>query len=46
MFVLAVTFYGETVGNDKLVTFAFIWGGLLLFTLDALYSTRNRADVM
>jgi len=41
MFVLAVTFFGETIGRDKLVTFAFIWGGLLLFTLDALYSTRK-----
>ncbi|QCR37546.1 EamA family transporter RarD [Nissabacter sp. SGAir0207] len=41
MFVLAVTFYGEHIGNDKLVTFAFIWGGLLLFTLDALYTQRK-----
>jgi chloramphenicol-sensitive protein RarD len=41
MFILAVTFYGETTGNDKMVTFAFIWAALLLFTLDALYTQRK-----
>ncbi|HGM5477176.1 EamA family transporter RarD [Serratia sp. CY52157] len=41
MFLLAVTFYGETVGQDKLVTFGFIWAALLLFTLDALYTQRK-----
>ena len=41
MFILAVTFYGETIGNDKMVTFAFIWAALLLFTLDALYTQRK-----
>lgn len=42
MFMLAVTFYGETVGKDKLVTFGFIWAALALFTLDALYTQRKR----
>ncbi|MCG8709752.1 EamA family transporter RarD [Brenneria sp. 4F2] len=37
MFLLAVTFYGETFGEDKLITFAFIWSALVLFILDALY---------
>ena len=41
MFLLAVTFYGETVGQDKLVTFGFIWAALILFTLDALYIQRK-----
>lgn len=41
MFLLAVTFYGETVGQDKLVTFGFIWAALILFTLDALYTQRK-----
>lgn len=41
MFLLAVTFYGETVGRDKLVTFGFIWAALILFTLDALYTQRK-----
>ncbi|HBL7239423.1 TPA: EamA family transporter RarD [Serratia liquefaciens] len=41
MFLLAVTFYGETVGQDKLVTFGFIWAALLLFILDALYTQRK-----
>ncbi|HEJ1090556.1 TPA: EamA family transporter RarD [Serratia marcescens] len=41
MFLLALTFYGETVGQDKLVTFGFIWAALILFTLDALYTQRK-----
>lgn len=41
MFLLAVTFYGETIGQDKLVTFGFIWAALLLFILDALYTQRK-----
>ena len=41
MFLLAITFYGETVGQDKLVTFGFIWAALILFTLAALYTQRK-----
>ncbi|HEJ8100600.1 TPA: EamA family transporter RarD [Serratia marcescens] len=41
MFLLAVTFYGETIGQDKLATFGFIWAALILFTLDALYTQRK-----
>lgn len=41
MFILAVSFYGETVSSDKMVTFGFIWAALLLFTLDALYTQRK-----
>ncbi|PWC11763.1 EamA family transporter RarD [Brenneria roseae subsp. americana] len=45
MFLLAVIFYGETMGNDKLITFAFIWSALALFILDAIYTQRKRRRV-
>lgn len=41
MFILAVVFYGETIGEDKLMTFGFIWGALVIFILDALYYQRK-----
>ena len=44
MFLLAVTFYGETVGQDKLVTFGFIWAALILFTLDAFIPSASCAE--
>ncbi|SLM64959.1 MULTISPECIES: EamA family transporter RarD [Dickeya] len=40
-FLLAVLVYGETITPDRLITFAFIWLGLLVFTLDALYTQRR-----
>ncbi|GAA3910425.1 EamA family transporter RarD [Gibbsiella dentisursi] len=42
MFLLAVTFYGEQIGQDKLLTFGCIWAALILFTLDAVYTQRKR----
>ncbi len=42
MFVLATTAYGEAISAERLVTFAFIWAGLIVFTLDALYTQRHR----
>ncbi|WP_416261396.1 EamA family transporter RarD [Gibbsiella quercinecans] len=42
MFLLAVTFYGEKIGQDKLLTFGCIWAALILFTLDAVYTQRKR----
>ncbi|RLM20716.1 chloramphenical resistance permease RarD [Brenneria alni] len=45
MFLLAVIFYGETFGNDKLITFVFIWSALALFILDALYTQRKRLQI-
>ncbi len=42
MFLLAVTLYGEQVGQDKLLTFGCIWAALILFTLDAVYTQRKR----
>ncbi|MBW7984489.1 EamA family transporter RarD [Enterobacillus tribolii] len=41
MFILAVTFYGEVMTEDKLLTFGFIWTALIVFTLDALYTQRR-----
>ncbi|MBJ3815930.1 EamA family transporter RarD [Shimwellia pseudoproteus] len=43
MFVLAILFYGEVPGPDKLVTFAFIWAALGIFIADALYTQRRTA---
>lgn len=40
MFILAV-FYGEKVNISQLVTFGFIWAGLICFVTDALY-TQHR----
>ncbi|QTF06752.1 EamA family transporter RarD [Brenneria izadpanahii] len=44
-FLLAVIFYGETFGEDKLITFGFIWGALALFILDALYHQRKQRRI-
>ena len=41
MFLLAVVFYGETPGMDKMVTFAFIWVALAIFVMDAIYTLRR-----
>ncbi|MEZ8826776.1 EamA family transporter RarD [Vibrio amylolyticus] len=35
MLLLAVLIYGEEFTQDKMVTFAFIWGALIVFTFDA-----------
>ncbi len=43
MFLLAVLVYGEPFTADKAITFAFIWGALLVFSFDGLkYSRKNR----
>ena len=41
VFLLAVLFYGEVPGADKMVTFAFIWVALAVFIVDALYTQRR-----
>ena len=43
MFLLAVTFYGEKPGADKMVTFAFIWVALAIFVMDAIYTQRRKS---
>lgn len=41
MFLLAVVFYGEHPGPDKMVTFGFIWAALAIFVMDAIYTQRG-----
>lgn len=41
MFLLAVIFYGEVPGPDKMVTFGFIWLALAIFVADAVYTLRR-----
>ena len=41
MFLLAVLFYDEVPGADKMVTFAFIWIALAVFVMDAIYTQRR-----
>ena len=41
MFVLAVVFYDEIPGKDKMVTFTFIWVALAIFVMDAVYTLRR-----
>ena len=36
MFLLAITVYGESFTADKGYTFAFIWGALVLFSVDGI----------
>lgn len=43
MFLLAVLVYGEALTTDKVITFAFIWGALVIFSFDGLKAShRNR----
>ena len=39
-FLLAVLAYGEPFATAHIVTFAFIWAGLLIYSIDAVMSTR------
>ena len=42
MFLLAVLVYGEAFSIDKALTFAFIWGALVIFSFDGLKSNRSK----
>lgn len=42
MFILAVIFYGEVFDNQRLTTFAFIWGALAIFSWDSLRQSKKR----
>lgn len=46
MFILAVTVYGEPLEEDRLITFGFVWLGLVLFSFDSLraYRIQKRAS--
>ncbi|MEF1290970.1 EamA family transporter, partial [Vibrio sp. M260118] len=41
MFLLAVLVYGEAFTLDKAITFAFIWGALIVFSFDGLTNNRQ-----
>ena len=41
MFLLAVLVYGETFTTDKAITFAFIWGALVVFSFDGLTNNKR-----
>lgn len=41
MFLLAVFVYGEAFTPDKIITFAFIWAALVVFTWDGLNNNSN-----
>lgn len=43
MFLLAVLAYGESFSLDKAITFAFIWGALLVFSWDGLRNRKRSA---
>lgn len=40
-FLLAVFIYNEPLDSNKLITFAFIWTALLLFTAEGIWRTRK-----
>jgi len=42
MFLLAVLIYGEAFTADKALTFAFIWGALIVFSFDGLRYSRRK----
>ncbi|WP_454442877.1 EamA family transporter RarD [Vibrio bathopelagicus] len=41
MFLLAVLIYGEAFTSDKAITFAFIWGALVIFSFDGLRNSKK-----
>ncbi|MBY5993333.1 EamA family transporter RarD [Ferrimonas balearica] len=42
MFVMALTLFGESLSAPQLVTFGFIWAGLLLLSLDGIQKARRK----
>ncbi|KZN66167.1 hypothetical protein N473_11405 [Pseudoalteromonas luteoviolacea CPMOR-1] len=42
MLMLAVIFYGEVFDVERAVTFAFIWGALILFSLDSWRASKSK----
>ena len=41
LFILATTLYGEVVTTSDLITFGFIWAGLILFTVERQHHARR-----
>lgn len=46
MLMLAVVFYGESFDMERAVTFAFIWGALLLFSFDSWKASKLKSSAM
>ncbi|QBY04042.1 EamA family transporter RarD [Thalassotalea sp. HSM 43] len=42
MFVLAITVYNEQLIFEKMLTFAFIWSALVIYSIDSLKKRRQR----
>ncbi|ASD68322.1 EamA family transporter RarD [Pseudoalteromonas piscicida] len=42
MFILAVLLYGEAFDAERAITFAFIWGALVMFSFDSYRDKRKR----
>ena len=40
--ILAITVYGEHLSDSTLLAFVFIWAGLVVYSLDAWFSMRQR----
>ncbi len=45
MFTLAVVIYDETLSQGRLITFALVWTGLVVFTYDSLHQYRKTKRV-
>lgn len=43
MFIVAISFYNELIVFEKLVTFAFIWCALIVFSLSSIKKKKSRA---
>ncbi|WP_420549674.1 EamA family transporter RarD [Curvivirga sp.] len=47
LFVLATQYYGEEIHTGDIITFAFIWASLVIFTWERRYTARrNRAEIV
>ncbi|RTE64959.1 EamA family transporter RarD [Amphritea opalescens] len=45
-FILAVVVYDEPMNLNRLVTFALIWSGLIIFTVEGIWRARNTPDIL
>lgn len=45
MFVVAIVLYGETLAFEKMLTFAFIWSALAIFSLDSLIKHKTKQGI-
>ena len=42
IFILGVTLYDEVVNTETLLTFGFIWAGLVVFSIDGFKNNRHQ----